>query len=187
MQWTAIQWGELLSLLIMAFALGLDAFSLGLGVGIRDIRIRQMILISAMIGLFHVIMPMIGVAVGHTLSHFIGDIASYMGGLLLLLLGIHMVWSSFKDDDGDGVLDPRSWLGLFVFSFTVSIDSLSVGFSLGLFETNIWLTVTAFGLFGGFMSLVGLFLGRHAGQWLGGYGEAFGGLILVTFGIKILV
>jgi putative Mn2+ efflux pump MntP len=36
------------------------------------------------------------------------------------------------------------------------------------------------------MSCIGLSLGKYVGQWLGEYGEAFGGLILVAFGIKIL-
>jgi putative Mn2+ efflux pump MntP len=185
MEWTTLEWGQLLSLLIMAFALGLDAFSLGLSVGMRGVTFKEIVKISSMIALFHVLLPWIGLLVGRTLNDMVGNIATYLGGGLLLFLGLHMVWSSFKEEDG--LFDHSTGWGLILFSMSVSIDALSVGFSLGLFETEIWLTVLTFGLLGGLMSAVGLSLGRYVGQWLGEYGEAFGGLILVAFGFKILV
>jgi putative Mn2+ efflux pump MntP len=179
------EWGQLLSLLIMAFALGLDAFSLGLGVGMRGVSYKGILKISSMIGVFHIVMPWIGLIVGRTLNDLVGDIATYLGGSLLLLLGIHMVWSSFREEDS--FIDHTTRWGIILFSMSVSIDALSVGFSLGLFETEIWVTVLSFGMIGWLMSCLGLSMGKYVGQWLGEYGEAFGGLILVVFGIKILV
>jgi putative Mn2+ efflux pump MntP len=184
MEWTMVEWGQLLSLLIMAFALGLDAFSLGLGVGMRGVTFREILKISSMIGFFHVVMPWIGLIVGRTLNDMVGNIATYLGGGLLLLLGVNMVWSSFREDES--FIDHTTGWGLILFSMSVSIDALSVGFSLGLFEMEIWLTVLIFGILGWVMSCIGLSLGKYVGQWLGEYGEAFGGLILVAFGIKIL-
>ena len=36
------------------------------------------------------------------------------------------------------------------------------------------------------MSVMGLLLGRRVGKWMGEYGEAFGGVILLMFGFKFL-
>jgi putative Mn2+ efflux pump MntP len=186
MEWTTLQWGQILSLLIMAFALGLDAFSLGLGVGMRGVTVREIWKISSMIGLFHVIMPLIGLIVGRSLNQMMGDVATFIGGALLLVLGIHMVYSSFNSNN-EATMDYTTGWGLLLFSLTVSMDALSVGFSLGLFQTEIWFTIVTFGCLGWLMSCLGLALGRYIGNWLGDYGEALGGFILVAFGIKILV
>ncbi len=177
--------GQLLTIIIMAMALGLDAFSLGLGIGMRGIRLLDILKISMVIGLFHIIMPLFGMFTGQYVSSLLGNVATAVGGTLLILLGAHMVYSSLK---GGAVqsFDHRTLWGLFVFAFSVSIDSFSVGVSLGMFATDIVLTVLIFGAFGGLMSVGGLMLGRRVGHWAGEYGEAFGGMILLAFGVKIL-
>ncbi|MNJ01608.1 manganese efflux pump MntP [compost metagenome] len=55
-----------------------------------------------------------------------------------------------------------------------------------MFATDLILTVLLFGAFGGLMSISGLLLGRRVGEWVGSYGEAFGGFILLTFGLRFL-
>jgi putative Mn2+ efflux pump MntP len=178
--------GQLLTILVMAVALGLDAFSLGIGIGMKGIRLRDILKISVVIGLFHILMPLIGMFTGQYVGSLLGHVATSAGGMLLILLGTHMVYSSFR---GEAVqsFDHRTLWGLFLFSLSVSIDSFSVGVSLGMFATDIVLTVLVFGAFGGLLSIAGLMLGRRMGSWVGEYGEAFGGIILVAFGIKFLL
>ena len=55
-----------LVILIMAVALGLDAFSLGIGIGMKGIRLRDVLRISLVTALFHVIMPLIGMYTENT-------------------------------------------------------------------------------------------------------------------------
>src|SRR5690606_19699767 len=116
-----------------------------------------------------------------------GDVAMLAGGGLLLILGVHMVYSSFHQEQDKRGLNYSSTWGILLFSFSVSIDSLSVGVSLGLFATDVVLTVLSFGLFGGIMSVLGLLVGRNASKLAGQYGEALGGIILVAFGIRFLI
>src|SRR5690625_3309901 len=92
-------WGQFTSLLIIAFALGLDAFSLGLSIGIRGLIFRQIYVISLIIGLFHFVMPLIGMGIGHALSAVMGTVAIYAGGVLLCVLGINMTWSGFRGEE----------------------------------------------------------------------------------------
>jgi len=177
--------GQLVTILIMAVALGLDAFSLGIGIGMKGIRLRDVLKISTVTALFHVIMPLIGMVTGKYVSALLGDITTYAAGGLLILLGGHMIWNAFREGDTK-LVDHRTMLGVTLFSFSVSIDSFSVGVSLGMFSSNVLLTVLAFGICGGVMSIMGLLLGRRVSQNLGDYGEAVGGAILLAFGLLFI-
>ncbi|QQE74236.1 manganese efflux pump [Brevibacillus composti] len=179
-------WGQFLTLLIIAFALSMDAFSLGVGVGMVGIRLREIVKVSVTIGLFHIAMPLLGIAVGGYLSDMIGDIAVFVGGTVLMGIGIHMIWNGFAGDDDKSVLQTKGF-GLLLFAFSVSLDALTVGFSFGLMEINRYLAVSLFGLIGGVMSYVGLMIGRSMGGWLGDYSEVLGGLILLCFGLKFIL
>lgn len=181
-----IDTGQSITLLMMAIALGMDAFSLGIGIGLQKISIQQVIKISSTIGIFHVFMPLIGIITGHYLLTFIGEIARLVGGGLLILLGVNMLWSSILDDK-EKTINHSTGIGLLLLAFSVSIDALSIGFSLGLFSANVWIAILLFGFMGAVMTALGLSLGNKLGHLIGDYGEAFGGIILLVFGIKFLV
>lgn len=181
----SVEAGQLATILMMAVALGMDAFSLGIGIGVRGIRYTEIAKISIVIAAFHIMMPLLGMVTGDYVSSVLGEIAVLIGGGLLLLLGGHMLYSSFNGYNRQHV-DYTSLGGLLVFALTVSIDSFSVGVSMGLFSTTILFTVMMFGLFGGMMSILGLLLGKTVASGIGEYGEALGGLILFVFGLKIL-
>lgn len=178
--------GQFATILIMAIALGMDAFSLGIGIGMNGVRLLEIIKIGVVIALFHILMPLMGMFMGNYVSSLLGDVAAVTGGCLLILLGMHMIYSSLKGEEVQS-FDHRSFWGLLLFALSVSVDSMSVGVSLGLFATDLVLTVLLFGTIGGIMSMLGLLLGRRVSNWLGNYGEAFGGVILLAFGIRFLV
>lgn len=178
--------GQMLTILVMAVALGMDAFSLGIGIGLKGIRRRDVARLSTIIAMFHVVMPLGGMLMGQYVSTLLGGIATSAAGALLLLLGGHMVYSSLRGESVDSI-DHRTVWGMLVFSFSVSIDSFSVGVSLGMFSSHLFVTVMLFGLIGGLMSVMGLMLGRHVSRSLGGYGEALGGVILFGFGLLFLI
>jgi putative Mn2+ efflux pump MntP len=182
----AAEMGQLLTIAIMAVALGLDAFSLGIGIGMKGIRLLDILKISATIAIFHVVMPLMGMFAGQYASSLLGNVAAVSGGILLIVLGAHMIYSSFKGEEIQS-FDHRTLWGLMVFALSVSVDSFSVGVSLGLFASDVVLTILFFGSMGGLMSILGLLLGRRVGSWVGEYGEAFGGVILLAFGIKFLL
>lgn len=177
--------GELLTLLIMALALGMDAFSVGLGMGLIRLRIRQIFYIGITIGVFHIWMPLVGMLIGRLLSDTFGTIATLLGGTLLILLGIQMVVASFKKDE-DPFITPVGF-GLIVFALSVSLDSFSVGLSLGIYGAKTFLTVAIFGLVSMVLTWLGLLVGKRVQIWLGSYSEALGGSILLAFGIKLLL
>lgn len=177
--------GEIITIVIMALALGMDAFSLGLGMGMLRLRLKQIFFIGITIGIFHVIMPLLGIGIGRYISSHFSGIATYIGGALLLILGLQMVISSFRSGE-DHLVTPIG-LGLILFSLSVSLDSFSVGLSLGIFGARTLLAVFLFGLFSMLLTWAGLLLGRKVQFWLGSYGEALGGSILFVFGLNLLL
>ncbi|MFC7678614.1 manganese efflux pump MntP family protein [Paenibacillus sp. GCM10028914] len=182
---TSIQSGQLATILIMAVALGLDAFSLGIGVGMRGIRLRHILMISLLIAFFHMIMPLIGLVAGRYVGALLGQVTGFAAGGLLVLLGGHMIWNSFRKEEG-GFVNPTTLLGMLLFSLSVSIDSFSVGVSLGMFVKDMLPIVISFGVIGGLMSILGLTIGRQAASKLGEYGEMLGGVILLAFGLMFI-
>ncbi len=113
--------GELITLSIMAFALGMDAFSVGLGMGMVKLRRKQIFYIGFIIGLFHVIMPLGGMAAGNMLSGLLGVLAVYIGGSLLFVLGVQMLMASFKQSE-ERFMSPTG-PGLLLFAIGVSLTA----------------------------------------------------------------
>lgn len=185
MDFALFEWGQFATLLLVAFALGMDAFSLGIGVGMVGIRLREIVKVSGTIGLFHVGMPMLGILLGMYMSELVGDIATLIGGIILAMIGLHMLWNGFHSNE-QMTLHTNS-LGLLLLSFSVSLDALTVGFSFGLLEVNKWIAVCLIGIMGGLLAGFGLLLGRSIGSWLGQYSEVLGGLILFAFGLKFML
>ncbi|GIM45725.1 putative manganese efflux pump MntP [Collibacillus ludicampi] len=179
--------GEMLTLMLIAIALGTDAFSLCLGLGMQGLTKKEIGRISVTIGGFHVLMPLVGMFVGIYLSRVVGEIAKILGALMLIGLGIHMVWQSVKQNQETVSLDRTAGIGLLLFSMSVSMDALSVGFSLGLFEAPVGLVVSLFGIVGACMAALGLSIGSRVSRLFGEYGEIVGGAILFTLGLKFLL
>lgn len=176
--------GEIYTLVIIAVALGMDAFSVSLGIGMLKLRLRKIFHIGIQIGAFHILMPLIGMLAGKFLSNKFGMIASYIGGTLLILLGIQMIISSFSDHEN--MLIKPVGIGLFLFGFSVSIDSLAVGLTLGIFGAKMIVVLICFGSVTAILTWLGLLLGRRVQGFLGNYSVALGGCLMLTFGLKLL-
>ncbi|HET7626999.1 MAG TPA: manganese efflux pump [Bacillales bacterium] len=176
---------EGITLFIMAFALGMDAFSVGLGMGMFQLRLKRIFKIGIVIGLFHVFMPLCGLLIGGYLSEHFGKLAAMVGGVLLLLLGMQMIFSTVVNNRE--VLVAPIGFGLFLFALSVSLDSFSVGLSLGIYGVKIWVTLLLFGVVSTVLTWIGLVMGRKFQQWLGLYSEILGGCILFVFGLRLLL
>ncbi|MFO1444289.1 manganese efflux pump [Bacillus sp. Bva_UNVM-123] len=176
---------EIITLTIMAFALAMDAFSVGLGMGMFKLRLRQIFKIGLTIGLFHVWMPLLGIITGKLLSERFGEIATYIGGGLLLVLGVQMIWTGVKKEK-NSLITPVG-MGLFLFGFTVSLDSFSASLTLGIYGAKTLLVLSCFGITATILTWLGLLIGRKVQGWLGTYSEALGGSILLIFGLKLLI
>lgn len=170
----------------LAVALGTDAFSMCVGIGLAGVNRRQILLISFTVLLFHIFMPLAGWFVGELAGNLIGRAAAVAGAALLIYLGLKMVWTTWRDRK---VTEPTvirfsAW-GLILLGISVSMDALSVGFTLGAHEVNLLLTAGVIGLMAGLMTTSGLVFGRFLGAWAGGKAQLVGGLILMGIGVRL--
>lgn len=175
-----------ITLLILAVALGTDAFSVCLGLGMTGVRSRQILIVSLTVLAFHVIMPLIGWFAGELAGSLLGKAASIAGALVLIYLGAKMIYSAWK---GDGEFNNREALvttgGMLLLAAGVSMDALSAGFSLGTQNVNLPLTVGVIGVVAGIMTGTGLLLGRFVGNRVGERAVGIGGTLLVGIGVKL--
>jgi putative Mn2+ efflux pump MntP len=178
---------SLITLTVLAVALGTDAFSLCVGIGLAGINRCQIILISMTVLIFHIVMPLIGWLAGEFAGSLLGRAAAIVGAVLLVYLGIKMVW-----DTGQHRLEQApvrveiSVRWLLLLGASVSMDALSVGFTLGANQVNLLLTAVLIGVVAGIMTFTGLVFGRFLGDWIGEKAQLLGGLVLVGIGAKMI-
>lgn len=178
------QLGGAVSLVFMAFAIGMDAFSVSLGLGMQEFRLKRIAFIGLFFGLFHTVLPLIGIVFGKLITAKVGYITTLIGGLLLVGIGAHMIFSALSNDEKESI-QPYG-MGLFLLALTVSIDSFSVGLGLGLSGAKIILTLVLFGGVNTVLTWIGMLLGRKVRGFLGIYSEMLGGSILCSFGLYII-
>ncbi|WP_087973639.1 manganese efflux pump MntP family protein [Oceanobacillus rekensis] len=176
--------GEFISLMFLAIALSMDAFSISLGMGMQQIRLKQIAIIGMVIGFFHIIMPFMGILLGKAISSQIGELTTLAGGVLLFIIGAQMFFSAFNHEVKSRVLPVGA--GLFLIAFSVSIDSFTVGLGLGISGVKVFLTLILFGAASCLFTWLGMLLGRKVHGYLGTYSELLGGSILCGFGLFIL-
>lgn len=173
-------------MLLLALALGTDAFALCMGIGTAGVSAGQIALISLSVLFFHILMPLIGWQAGEAAGRVLGEAAGIAGAVILLFLGLKMVRQSFRGEcfEGPKIILVKGW-GLLLLALSVSIDSLAVGFTLGAAGAGLFLTALVFGLVAGLMTVSGLLLGRFIGRRMGERAQLFGGLILIGMGFKL--
>ncbi|QNO15156.1 manganese efflux pump [Alkalicella caledoniensis] len=177
---------QFLALVLMGIALGTDAFSLSIGIGMKKVCAVDIIKTSVVIGIFHIIMPLGGMILGEVFGAVLGIYAFYIGRLLIIFIGANMIYESYKGSEKP-CEDKLIGLSLILLAFSVSLDALTIGFGLGAFGFSIPLVIAVFGFFGATMTAIGLSFGRYIGGWIGERSEMIGGTVLVVLGIKMLL
>lgn len=179
-----LQLSDVVPFLFMGLALGMDVFSVSLGIGMNAIPFRKMVWIGTVFGIFHMIMPFVGVVFGHILSSEIHIVADLIGGLLLVGLGTHMIFSAMRIETIASI--PSMGIGLFILGLTVSLDSFTVGVSLGIVGLNLIWVLLFIGILSMTLAWIGMLIGKKVNRFLGIYSEILGGSILCSFGLYII-
>ncbi len=177
----------LITLLLIAAALGTDAMSLCVGIGMSGATRRQVWLLTGTILIFHIVMPVIGYYIGEFVGSYVDRAAAVIGALVLIFLGVRMIKEAVGDKAGEQKVLLANTGGLLILSGSVSMDALSVGFTLGTAEVNIVQAALTIGVVAGLMTYLGLSFGRFVGEKIGDRAQVFGGIILIGIGIKLFL
>ncbi|MFW5986023.1 MAG: manganese efflux pump, partial [Halanaerobiales bacterium] len=113
----------------------------------------------------------------------IDKVLTYVGSGLLMLIGFYMVIEKWLNREEELCNFNLAGWGMLVLGFSVSIDSLSVGVSLGMLgHINSFITLTIGGT-AAIMMASGLYFGSRIGHFIGEESQVFGGLGLITLGL----
>lgn len=167
-------------ILIIALAISMDAFSLALIYGILNLSNKKQLLLSLIVGLFHLFMPLLGNSFGLSISKLLATKFHLMLIIILIFIGIEMIISSFKPNKKLLVLNYK---GMLLFALAVSIDSFTLGISLKAITNNYTLVVFIFFIVSSFITFLGLKLGQKINHVIGQYATIGGGIILIVIAI----
>ncbi len=182
---------DLLSVVIVAVALAMDAFSVSIscGIVIAAPDLRHYFRLAFHFGLFQFMMPIIGYFAGKYLEGHIKTFDHWIAFGLLLFIGVKMIYEAFSHEENscDRARDPSRGWSLVILAVATSIDALAVGLSLGVLGRPILLPSVIIGVVCALFSVIGVSIGRRVGPLVGKRAEAAGGFMLVAIGVKILV
>lgn len=80
------------SLIVLATSVSIDALAAGFSMGMMDVDLVKLSLILGSVIFF---IGLLGLGLGRRVGRYIGSRAECMGGVVLALLGIHVLWTLF--------------------------------------------------------------------------------------------
>lgn len=175
---------SILIVFIIAVSLSMDAFSLSLAYGTLNVNKTKRMLLSIIVGIYHFIMPIIGMSVGKTVLYLLPIKPTTVVFFVLLIIGIQMIIESFKDDRQISLLKVSEF---FIFGFAVSVDSFSVGIGLNAIYPKPIIASLIFSLSSLIFTYVGLYLGTKINDWIGKSSTLIGGIVLIIIGLCYLI
>jgi len=177
---------DIFEIVILAIAVAMDAFAVAIckGITIKTNLNKNSIIVGTWFGLFQGIMPLIGFFIMDKVDHYIEGIKEYVIFALLLYIGIMMIVESRKKEEFDSSLKFKEMLLL---SLATSLDALSIGVTLSLLETNIFIAVTIIAIITFLFGFMGVKIGNKFGDKYKSKAEIVGGIILILIGLKVLL
>ena len=171
---------KIITIILIAVSLSMDAFSLALIYGTQDITKKGKILLSTIVGIYHFIMPLIGLTLGLYVTSKVIINTNILVGIILSLIAIEMIISSFKNKEEKFLLSIPGYL---LFGLSVSIDSLTTGIGLPAITDKYILSASVFSVTSLLFTFLGLNLGNILNKKYGKISTIIGGIILLVIGL----
>lgn len=175
---------KIIIIILIAISLSMDAFSLALIYGTQGISKKDKVLLSIIVGIYHFIMPIIGLFIGTYIETKIAFSPDIIVGIILLIIAIEMIISSQKKQEEKFLI---SLPGYLIFGLSVSIDSLTTGIGLPAITNNFIEAATIFSLTSLIFTYIGLNLGNKLNQRYGKVSTFIGGIILLIIAITYIL
>ncbi|MGD0279572.1 MAG: manganese efflux pump MntP family protein [Smithella sp.] len=177
------------TIFIIAVGLGVDAFSVAIGIGAADDKKSwsPVLRMATAFGLFQFAMPIIGWLAGLTVVNIIASFDHWIAFALLALVGGKMIWEGFKKGESEDKTDQTKGLPLLILSIATSIDALAVGFGFSILKVPVVFPAIVIGVVCFLMTITGMIFGVALEKIFGKKVEIFGGVVLIAIGIKILI
>ena len=168
---------------LIAISLSMDAFSLALIYGTYGLSRKNEIILAMMVGMFHFMMPLLGLSFGNFIMKYFIFNANLVVGVIFGIIGVEMILSSKKEEEVKILV---SFFGFLLFGLSVSIDSLTTGVGLSAISDNYLGVSGLFMIVSGIFTYLGLRLGNKLSERFGKYATIGGGVIMIFLAIRYI-
>lgn len=148
---------EIITLIIIGLSLSIDAFSLSLAYGLLNIPKKTIISTSITVGIFHFIMPILGMLLGNIITDTLDLDSKYILLTILILILIEMI-KSLKEENKEHELNI---INMLIFAFLVSFDSFTLGIGIKYITSNIFFASIIFMILSSLFTFLGFILGKY--------------------------
>jgi putative Mn2+ efflux pump MntP len=180
---------DLISIVLIAIGLAMDAFAVSVSCGLCTFYKRYMIALKAafMFGFFQCGMLSLGWLAGFAFRSYIEPVDHWIAFILLTLIGGKM-WKESMDENSTP-MDLTSLKLMLVLALATSIDAFAAGIGVSALGYHILIPSVYVGAITFVLSLLGVLLGCRMAQYARyrKYLDRLGAVILIGIGIKILI
>lgn len=179
-------------LFLIAVGLSMDAFAVSVckGLCMKRLDIRRAVVIALFFGVFQMVMPLVGWALGTQFEQYITPIDHWIAFVLLGFIGGKMLWEAFRGKGDETTCEIEEKLDipeLTMLAVATSIDALAVGITFAFLGVDIVPSVILIGATTFVLALVGVAVGHRFGARYEKLANVVGGVVLVLIGTKILL
>lgn len=175
---------SLISVVIIAISLSMDAFSLSLVYGTLNMKKSDIKILSFIVGIYHFLMPLIGMYIGKIILQIFPLNPNIIVFIVLTFIGIQMIFESFRENTTIKLMNIKEYI---FFGLAVSLDSFSVGIGLRAIYNYPIISALLFSISSLIFTYLGLNLGKTINKAIGKISTLLGGLCLVIIGISYLI
>lgn len=177
--------------ILIGIALAMDAFGLTISLGINpSLYKNDKVKFILSFSFFQFLFLFTGGAFGLIFSTYIARVPNKIGGIIVAIIGIIMIFSALNGEDKDDLILIKKAMYILL-GISVSIDALLIGFTAFSNFKLILLGVNSIlvGLITLLLCTIGFFICRYMRKinFICKYADILGGLILILLGIEMII
>jgi len=174
---------QILIYFLIAISLSMDAFSVAISLGTIAQNNRNIIKTGLSVGIFHLFMPILGSCLAQIINERVNLRINQFTALIFLILALEMYFNK----ETENKINILNIITIIIVSFTVSIDSFSVGIALALNKENIFIPSIIFSITSTIFTIIGLLLGKKIQKKYNRTATYIGIIIMLLVSIKYLL
>jgi len=170
----------------VALAVGLDVLAVSVGVGVMQLAIDSRLRIGFAFAGSEIAMQVIGYVLGTGAGRIFGEVATYVGLILLAAIGCLMLRNSFGEDE-ERKFDATRGAGLLITSLSISLDSLGVGIALPTVGIPLLPLLITVSITTTIFTFTGLAFGARIGERYEHWAERAAGAMLLALAVLFAI
>lgn len=183
-----------INIVLIALGLSMDACSVALINGAVKSKIKLTFAFknALFFGVFQFFMPILGIILGNASKSIIYKFSHWISFTLLIYIGISMIYDSLKTDKAKDSFYSDNIINLILMAIATSIDAMATGiilpYTTGVNTINlIFIATLLIGTITFILSFIAVYIGNKFGTLLSSKSHLFGGIILISIGLKIII